>query len=406
MIRFRDTVLLCGLAAIGPFSIDTYVPVLPSMASELGVHASAVQLTLTSYLGGLLVGVVVAGVLSDAVGRRGPLLWGLVLYVVASLACAASPSVEVLIAARAVQAFGVAAATVIARAVVRDVTDGHAVTRVLSQLTLVQGLAPTVAPLLGSQLLHVTSWRGVFVFLAVAGAVLLSVSVIVLPESMRRRRHPRMTARWATMAGSYRLLGRDRRFLCYATAFAAAFGALFAYVSASPFVLQDLHGLSAVQFSCVYGVNGFGMILAGQFNARWVARLSEVRLLGAGLLACSGGGVASLVTILVDSPLWILLVALLVVVASLGLVMPNATSLAMQDHPDRAGAAFSLLTVVQLAVSAVASWMAGLGAGHQAEVSMTTTMALFAVLAALTFLCDKTLSYRKRGRQHDIASLP
>jgi DHA1 family bicyclomycin/chloramphenicol resistance-like MFS transporter len=402
MKRITYVSMLCGLAAIGPFSIDTYVPVLPSMASEFQVAGTAVQLTLTSYVAGLLIGVVFVGSLSDAVGRRGPLLWGLAVYTAASLLCAASPTVTLLSGARALQALGAAAATVIARAVVRDEFSGVAVTRLLSSLTLVQGLAPTVAPLVGSQLLHLASWRGIFVFLGVAGGGLLLAAARTLPESLPVGR--RTTPQWRAVGKSYVALFRDQSFIGHAATFAAAFGVLFAYVSTSPFVLQDLHGLTALQFSFVYGVNGVGMVVAGQLNARVVGRVREQTLLQVGLCASVTGGAAALVATALGGPLWIVLAALFAVVASIGLIMPNATSLALRNHRNGAGTAFSLLTVVQLTIAGFASWVAGTGSGTDAGISMTATMAVLSAVSVIIFGLFQYTN-RNRSNSHDTATI-
>ena len=378
----RYALVLGGLSAFAPLSIDMYLPALPRMAEDLHSSAPALQLTLTAFIAGLAVGQLVAGPLSDALGRRRPLVAGLVLYALASVVCAVSPSAELLIAARCVQALGAAAGIVIARACVRDLFSGTAMTRFFSMLMLVSGLAPILAPVAGGQVLRLTSWRGVFGVLTVFGVLLLVAAAFALPETLppERRRPARLTS---TLRG-YGALLRDRAFLGYSLAAGLLFAGMFAYISASSFVLQDLYGLSPQAYGLLFGANGLGIVIAGQVNGRIVGRVRERALLAIGLCAAAVGGTGVLVAALTGSPLGLLVAPLLVMVSSIGLVMPNASSLALAEHPHNAGAASALLGVMQFVVGGLATPLVGIG-GAASAVPMGAVMAGFAVAALLVF---------------------
>jgi DHA1 family bicyclomycin/chloramphenicol resistance-like MFS transporter len=379
----RFLLILGGLSAFGPLSIDMYLPALPRLAVDLGASDSTVQLTLTAFIVGLALGQVVAGPLSDAYGRRVPLLIGLALYVVGSVAAAVSPDITLLIIARAVQAMGAAAGIVISRATVRDLFSGKAMTKFFSMLMLVNGLAPIIAPVLGGQLLNFTTWRGVFVVLTGFGVLLLVVVAVAMPEPLAVAN--RTPARLGGVLRTYAGLLADRAFLGYALASGLMFAGLFAYISGSSFALQGVYGLSPQQFSLVFGLNGVGIVLAGQLNGRLVGRFSERTLLAAGLIVAAAGGLGVLFAVTAGLPLIGLVIPLLVVVSSIGLVMPNASSLALAEHARSAGSASALLGVLQFAIGGVATPLVGLG-GPGTAVPMAATMAGFGVLALLAFL--------------------
>jgi DHA1 family bicyclomycin/chloramphenicol resistance-like MFS transporter len=379
--QLKFVLVLGGLTAFGPLSIDMYLPALPRMAIDLHAADSTVQLTLSAFIAGLALGQLVLGPLSDAVGRRGPLLAGLVLYVVGSVLCAVSPDALLLVAARFVQSLGAAAGIVIARATVRDLFEGTAMTKFFSTLMLVSGLAPILAPLIGGQLLNWTSWRGVFVVLTAFGALLLAVVVFFLPEPSASRSPLRL----GQVMRTYGRLALDRSFAGYALASGLLFAAMFAYISGSSFALQGVYGLSPQAYSVVFGTNGVGIVLTGQLNGRLVGRVSERALLRSGLLLGVTGGVLVLASVLFRAPLALLLVSLFLLVSSIGLVMPNATSLALASHARSAGAASALLGVLQFVVGAVATPLVGLG-GSGTAVPMGATMAGFAALALVAYL--------------------
>ncbi|MEC3973679.1 Bcr/CflA family multidrug efflux MFS transporter [Amycolatopsis sp. H20-H5] len=379
----RFVLILGGLSAFGPLSIDMYLPALPRMAGDLHTADTTMQLTLTAFIIGLAVGQLVLGPLSDAFGRRRPLLFGLAFYVVGSVLCAVSPNAELLIAARGVQAIGAAAGIVIARATVRDLFSGTAMTKFFSMLMLVNGLAPILAPIIGGQILNWTSWRGVFVTLTLFGAALLAVVAFLLPEPLPVER--RTPARLGSVLRGYARLLRDRVFLGYALASGLMFAGLFAYISGSSFVLQGVYGLSPQAFSLAFGANGIGIVLAGQLNGRLVGRFPERKLLTAGLLVSTAGGLGVLLAVVAHLGLFGLLIPLFLLVSSVGLVMPNASSLALAEHARSAGSASALLGVLQFVVGGIATPLVGLG-GPGTALPMVLVMAGFSALALVAFL--------------------
>ncbi|MET7426453.1 multidrug effflux MFS transporter [Dactylosporangium sp. NPDC005555] len=380
--RARLAVVLGSLAAFGPLTIDMYLPAMPGMARELHTSAPMVQLTLTVFVIGLALGQVVAGPLSDAWGRRRPLLAGMALYVAGSLWCALAPDVGWLIAGRAVQSLGAATGVVLSRAIVRDLFEGTAMTRFFSTLMLVNGAAPILAPVIGGQLLAVATWQAVFLVLAGFGTVLSLAVVLALPESLpadRRRSGFRDTSR------AFRVLVTDRHYLRYVLAAALMFAAVFAYISGSSFVLQDVYGLSAQQYSLVFAANGLGIVVFGQLNGLIVGRVAgEHTLLRTGLTVAVLGAAGVLVCAAARLPLPALLVCLFVVVSMLGVVLANATSLALAGHARSAGAASSLQGLLQFLVAGLAASAMSL-AGQSTAVPMATTM-LACAAAALAVL--------------------
>ncbi|MEU0842048.1 Bcr/CflA family multidrug efflux MFS transporter [Streptomyces sp. NPDC005962] len=379
----RLLIVLGALSAFGPLSLDMYLPALPALARDFAVPDAGVQLTLTSCLIGLAVGQLIAGPLSDRWGRRVPLLIGLAGYLAASVLCAFAPNVTALTGLRAVQGIAGAAGIVISRAIVRDLYEGTAAARFFSLLMLVNGLAPILAPVIGGQLLRFTSWRGVFLVLAAIGAVLLAATVIVvgetLPPARRRRGGLGQTVR------SFGTLLRDPDFLRPAFAGGFALAAMFAYISASSFVLQKTYGLDPQQFSVVFASNAAGIVLLGQGNARLLRRRSPSSLLRAGIALSAAGGGALLLSVLADFGVAAVLVSLFALVSSIGLIMPNSTALSMSGHPEMAGTASALLGLLQYALGGVAAPLTGLGA-NGAALPMALVIAACAAGAVVVHL--------------------
>jgi DHA1 family bicyclomycin/chloramphenicol resistance-like MFS transporter len=356
--RLQLFAVLGALSALGPLSIDLYLPAFPSLARDLGSTESAIQLTLTACLVGLALGQLVVGPLSDAVGRRKPLLIGLALYAAASVVCALADSTAALVAGRALQGLAGAAGVVISRAIVRDLYAGSAAARFFSRLMLVVGLAPILAPVLGAELLRFTSWPGLFWVLAVTGVLLMGLIAgglaETLPAERRREGSLRDTAR------TYRALAGDRVFMGYALSGGLAFAGMFAYISGSSFVLQDVYGVSPQAYGVLFGLNALGLTLVSQVNGRLVGRISPRRLLWVGLGIGSTGGIL-LVTVAATGAGGLVGVsaALFCVVSGIGFVMPNSTALALADHPEAAGTASAMLGAIQFAVGAATAPLVG-----------------------------------------------
>lgn len=371
---FVVLIVLGGLVALGPLSTDAYVPGLPRLAADLGSSTALAQFTITSCLIGLAAGQLLAGPLSDVLGRRVPLLFGITLYTVAGLLCAGAPNVLALIALRGVQGVGGAFALVIAYACVRDRNSGPAAARYFATLLLVTGLAPVLAPLGGGQILAIWSWRGVFVVLAALSALLLFAVAVALPESLPPARRSAGGLRVAGL--TYRRLLADRQLVGYVLVNGLAFAAMFAYISGSPFVLQTLFGLSPREYSVVFAVNAAGLVLAAQVSGRLVERVGARALLTAGVVGVSLGGVLALVVATTVSELGLLLPSLFLAVTSVGLVLPNAAALSLQHHGPTAGSAAALLGFVQFFLGGAAAPLVGL-------VDVASAVPMAAVMAGL-----------------------
>jgi MFS transporter, DHA1 family, multidrug resistance protein len=373
-------VLIVGsLTAFGPLSIDSYLPALPSISNALDASPSMVQLSLTSCLVGLAVGQLLAGPASDRWGRRPPLMVGIAAFVVASLCCAAAGSVWVLIALRMVQGLGGSAGIVISRAIVRDCFSGPTAARFFSLLMMVTGTGPMIAPQIGAQLLQLGSWRTVFAALAVAGLLLLVVAAVWLPETRHPSERPVARVRGDTWA-SLRSVATHRVFLPTALACGLGYGSIFAYVGGSSFALETSYDLSPQVFGLIFGINGIGLIVASQLNARLVPTLGSARLLTSGLVGLAGGGVTLLAAALTHAPLAATLVSLFVVVCSNGFVAPNAMAMAMEDFPESSGSAAALVGVLQFAIGGVTAPLVGLG-GPRDGLAMAVVMATCGTLA-------------------------
>jgi MFS transporter, DHA1 family, multidrug resistance protein len=364
--RTRLVVLLGSLIAIGPLTIDMYLPALPAITDDFATTAAAVQLTLTGTLAGLALGQLVIGPLSDAFGRRAPLLAGIALHILASVLCVLAPNVGTLGVLRVVQGLGVAAASVVAMAIVRDLFSGAAFARLFSRLMLVIGAAPILAPTVGGAVLRWTQWRGVFVALAAFGVLMLVVAALALPETLpphRRRRGGTVES-----LRTYRTLLRDRTFMGLVFVAGLGMAAVFAYVSGSSFVFQGQYGLSQQEFALAFGAGAVGLIAATQINVRLLRRFSPQQILVAGLtMGTVAGGALIVVAATGFGGLASVLAALWIVLASAGLAMPNAPALAMTGYGEAAGTAAALLGAVQFGVGALTAPLVGvLGTGSLA----------------------------------------
>ena len=371
---------------LGPLTIDTYLPAMPAIAGELGATESQVQGTLTGILLGMGLGQLVIGPLADAVGRRAPLIGGLVLHVLASIACAWAPTVELLTAGRVLQGLGNAAVSVVAMATVRDLFAGSAAATLLSRLMLVMGIAPILAPTVGGVVLGYTSWRGVFLLVALAGLVLVAVGSLMLRETLpverRRRIEPLPVLR------TYATLLRDRTFVGLVLISGLLFATLFSYIGGSSFVLQEIYGLSVAQFGLAFGLNSIGFLVGSQLNPVLLKRVPprEIVRFGVGIAA-----VASLVMLgsavtgvgglaLVLGPLWFLLFAC-------GLTLPNTPALALTRHGEAAGTAAALLGAAQFVIGGAAAPLIGaMGSGSAVPMALVMTMTAVgaAAVSALT----------------------
>jgi DHA1 family bicyclomycin/chloramphenicol resistance-like MFS transporter len=383
--RLRMIVVLGLLVALGPLTIDMYLPALPSIADELSVSSSVVQLTLTGTLAGLALGQLIVGPLSDSVGRRRPLMAGIVLHMLASVLCLFAPNIAVLGVARTLQGVGAAAAMVVAIAIVGDLFTDSAAATVMSRLMLVLGVAPVVAPSLGAAVLLEASWHWVFAVLVVLAGLLLLLAVLALPETLPKshRRPLKVSGIFAT----YGELLRDTRFVILVLVAALGMSGLFAYVAGASFVLQDHYGLNQQTFALVFGAGAVALIGATQLNVVLLRRFTPATIVvwslvaaavfGAVFVGLAAAGIGGLLAFVL--PVWAIL-------GAMGLVIPNAPALALSRHPDAAGTAAALLGAGQFGFGAAVAPLVGvLGNDELALAAVMTAgvvVALFALLAA------------------------
>ena len=356
-MNLRIILILGALSAFAPLAIDFYLPGFPAMATAFATDEKHIQLTLAVYFGGLAIGQLIYGPLADRFGRRGPLLSGVTLFTLASFACAFAPTLEWLIGARFVQALGGCAGMVISRAVVSDKCDAVGSAKVFSQLMLVTGLAPILAPLAGGVMVGLWGWQSIFLALSIFSVMAAIAVAVGLPETFPAHQ-PRQP-----LSGSlrrYASLLSDRVYLGYALTGGISIGGMFAYIAGSPFVFIKLYGVPAEHYGWVFGSNAAGFILMAQVNARLLAKRGPAFLLSRTvwlymLAALTLLGVAALRT----DALWPLLVPLFICISSLGCIMPNTSACAMAGQGARAGSASALLGCIQFGVAAGAASLVG-----------------------------------------------
>ncbi|MDI5961617.1 multidrug effflux MFS transporter [Streptantibioticus silvisoli] len=381
------TLAIGALTALPSLSIDMYLPSLPAVTKALHAPAATVQITLTGCLLGMALGQLVVGPMSDKWGRRRPLLTGMVIYILATAACAFAPDVELLITYRLLQGLAGAAAVVIARAVVRDLYDGEAMARFFSTLMLISGVAPIAAPVIGGQILRFTDWRGVFVVLTVVGTLLTVLVAKVLPETLPvERRH---AGGLGETLRTVRALLMDGPFSGYMLAGSFAFAALFAYVSGSAFVVQDIFGASPQTFSLVFMANSIGLVAIGQLNGKvLIGRVSLDRALGIGLSVIFAAATYLLLLtcgVFGRPSLFAVVAGFFVLMSAMGLAMPNTNALALMRTPNAAGSASALLGTSQFLIGAIASPLVGV-AGSRTAVPMALVQVCCTGVAAAAFL--------------------
>ncbi|KAB2594480.1 MULTISPECIES: multidrug effflux MFS transporter [Streptomyces] len=384
---FLVTMVLGGLTALPPLSMDMYLPALPAVTDSLSAPAATIQLTLTACLAGMALGQLVVGPMSDRWGRRRPLLLGMVVYVIATAICALAPSAELLIGFRLLQGLAGAAGIVIARAVVRDLYDGVEMARFFSTLMLISGVAPIIAPLIGGQVMRFTDWRGIFVVLTGVGIVLTLVVWKWLHETLPPG--SRHTGGVGEALRTMRGLLADRVFTGYMITGGLAFAVLFAYISASPFVVQEIYGASPQTFSLLFGLNSIGLIAVGQINGKLlVGRISLDKVLGFGLAVIVLAAVALLLMttgVFGEVGLVPIAAGLFVLMSAMGVAMPNTNAQALMRTKHAAGSASALLGTSSFLIGAIASPLVGI-AGEDTAVPMAVVQVVCAVAAVGCFL--------------------
>ncbi|WP_223535125.1 multidrug effflux MFS transporter [Pseudomonas sp. GL-B-16] len=380
-MNFRTILILGALSAFGPLAIDFYLPAFPAMALAFGTDENHVQMTLAAYFLGLSIGQLAYGPVADRFGRRIPLLTGVGLFTAASVACAYAPNLEWLIGARFIQALGGCAGMVISRAVVSDKCDAVGSAKVFSQLMLVMGLAPILAPLLGGLLVNTTGWQSIFLALTGFSALAGLAVATGLPESLPAHM-PRQP-----LSGALRQYGRllaDPIFLGHALTGGIAVAGMFAYIAGSPFIIIKLYGVPAEHFGWLFGTNAAGFILVAQVNAQLLAKRGPTFLLARAVWVYLAAGLTLLaVSSLHPAHLWPLLIPLFICIASLGCISPNAAACAMSGQGARAGSASALLGCLQFSVAAGASALVGvLHDGSAVPMAMVISLCGILVVSA------------------------
>jgi len=373
--------LIAATTALASLSIDLYLPAFPELARQLGTSEAAVQITLTACVVGLAVGQIVAGPISDALGRRIPIVVGLVGWGVASLLCALAPSVEALTALRFAQGLMGAAGLVVTRAVVRDLASGPAMVRAFAQIMLIAGVVPIIAPTLGGLMLHVMPWQGLFLALAGFGFAVAPAVYFGLGETLPAERRRPGGLRPALR--SYGVLLRDGAYVRSAMVVAFAFSALFVYVSGSAFVMRNVYGLGATGYGVMFAAHSVALMsgnqLSGRLAGRWPAGTHLAVTLGVALLGAVGllvealtgvGGIGGAIGTVV------------VTVFGVGMSLPLASSITLGGYPERAGAASALLGLVQFAVGGLIAPLVGL-VGTRTLLPLAVAVAGSLVVAAV-----------------------
>jgi DHA1 family bicyclomycin/chloramphenicol resistance-like MFS transporter len=377
-------ILMGALTAIGPFSIDLYLPAFPAIAAGLRVSQGDVERTMAAYLIGLSAAQIFYGPLADRYGRKPPLLVGLSLYVVASLGCALAVDIQSLTWWRAIQALGGAAGIVIPRAVIRDHYETQEAARAMSLLLLIMGLAPILAPLIGGQLLLLTGWRGIFGLMLAAGVALMAAMLFIMKESLPAERVIRLS--WRSIAGNYWGLLRHRGFMAHSLAGGLGQAGMFAYIVGSPRVFIELYGVDPQHYGLLFGLNAAGLIAGAQVSARLLRRHPPQTLQRRALVTLALASLAAVgLTLAGWMTLPLLMACLIGYMVSQGFVNPNSAALALAEQGRRLGAASALLGTLQLSCGAFAGLCVSL---WQSDTPLPLT-AVLAACACLSWLSGR-----------------
>lgn len=382
--RFGLALVLGLLAILGPLNIDMYLPSFPEISRELGTGASQVQLSLTACLIGLALGQIVVGPISDAQGRRKPLIIGTSLFALASIFCALAPNITVLIVARFLQGFTAAAGVVLSRAVVRDVFSGREMTKFFSLLMVINAVAPVVAPMLGGAILAVPSanWETIFYALALIGVLIVAIVAAKLKETLPpENRIPSSVGSSVKTMGS---LLKDRSFIGYALVVGFVHGGSFAYVSGTPFVYQQIYGVSPQVFSILFGINGVAIITGSFIIGRFGGIISEKKLLQAAVTVAAASTFILLIMTIIKGPLASLVILIFIYMTTMGMIITSTFTLGMAKQGGRAGSASAVLGMLPSLLGAAFTPLSGI-AGATA-VPMGATLFGTSLIGLIAFM--------------------
>jgi len=386
------TVMLAFMTALGPLATDLYLPSLPHIGAALGATPAAVQLTLSTYLIGFSVGQIVYGPVSDALGRKPVLIAAFALFVAATIVCAAATSVEMLIVARALQAFGGAGPIILARTMVRDLYEGPRAGREMSMMGSIMGITPIVAPILGGVLQVAFGWRSTFVTMAVGGAILAVLAAVLVPETNRFCDASRLAPR--AILQSYAKVLKNRSYRAYVALLALSYAGLFAFISASSFVLQGVYGLTEIMFGIAFAICSVSFVLGTLIGTRIVLRRGFDGTIGLGVALLAIGGIGQwLGAFLLPGQIVALIIPEMIYFTGIGLVLPQAMAAAMAPFPERAGAASSLAGFVQMVFASAAG--AGVGAFVGGSAMPLVTASALSGLGALAIFSGTKRLRRK-----------
>ncbi|WP_391560614.1 multidrug effflux MFS transporter [Robertmurraya sp.] len=362
--QVRFALLLAVFCALGPFTVDMYLSSFPQIMEFFDTNASMVQASLTSALLGLSLGQIIIGPLSDVHGRRKPLLFSMILFLISSIGCAISPNVEFFIVLRFIQGFSASAGLVIARAIVRDLYDGVELTKFFALLTTITSVTPLLSPLAGSAVISFTSWIGVFIVTGIVGIYLTIMTVWKVKETLSTEN--RIASDFKEIFKNYKTLLQDRNFMGYGLASGILFGGCFAYISGSPFIYQNIYGVSPQMFSILFALNGISLMLGAQLVKRLAERTTPHHIFVIGLVSSLISSIAVLIVVLAHGTLAALVISLFLSNVALGIVGPISFTLAIESQGHVAGSASALLGIMPFLLGSITSPLVGMAGENSA----------------------------------------
>jgi len=381
--RILCAFMLACFSALGPFTIDMYLPAFPDLMTFFGTSASIVQVSLTACILGLAAGQIIIGALSDVHGRRRPLLIAMIIFGIASIGCAFAPNAIVFIVLRFIQGFAAAGGIVISRAIVRDTFSGVELAKFFTLLMMIGNAAPLLAPLAGSAVITFTDWTGVFIFLGIFAIILVIITTLKIKESLPKEK--RVANDIAKMLINYKSLLTDRLFMGYALPAGIMFSGIFAYVSGSSFIYQIIYGVSPEVFSLLFSLNGVSLIIGAQIARIFTGRISNIRLIIIGMSLALISSLIVLITTIVIGPLYALVIPLFLFMTSIGMVSPIFSALALESQGHIAGSASALMGVMPFLLGSITSPLVGI-AGENSSLPLGIILVTTCTLSLLVYI--------------------